>query len=257
MSTFIVPVNNPNTITADGQTVDITNWLTNFNTIYNFVNNSLVAQFNLMNYAGDLITNNGSSISVLTTNGVTNGYVLSKNSAAADGIQWISPPGLPTTTEGDMIYYSSGSNARLPIGASGTFLGSNGSDPSWMSAPGLPIGSIIMWSNSISSIPTGWALCDGNIHNGIQTPNMQGLFPLGAGNVSPPATGGMGLMNPGGPNGDNSSGAGVGAIYTSGNASLQVVAGNGSVAAVANTATFPVGPITPKYYALCFIMYVG
>jgi hypothetical protein len=40
----------------------------------------------------------------------------------------------------------------------------------------LPIGSIIMWSGTQSSIPVGWNLCDGT--NG--TPNMTGLFTMGA-----------------------------------------------------------------------------
>ncbi len=41
-----------------------------------------------------------------------------------------------------------------------------------------PVGSIVMWSGSISSIPSGWALCDGN--NG--TPNLKNRFVVGAGN---------------------------------------------------------------------------
>jgi hypothetical protein len=251
MGNFVTPISNPNTILADGELVDITNWLANFNTIYNFVNASLVAPFNLMNYAGDLITNNATSISVLTTNGVTNGWVLSKNSGAANGIQWISPPGLPTNTEGDMLYFTSGSNARLAIGAAGTFLGSTGTDPSWQSIPALPVGLIGMWSGSIASIPTGWVICDGN--NG--TPNLQGLFVVGAGATSPAATGGMGLMNPGGPFGDTSAGAGLGpAETTSGPSAL---GGGGGVAGAASTTHTHTVTVTPRYYALCFIMYIA
>lgn len=41
-----------------------------------------------------------------------------------------------------------------------------------------PVGSIVMWSGSIASIPSGWVLCDGN--NG--TPNLKGRFVVGAGN---------------------------------------------------------------------------
>jgi hypothetical protein len=40
------------------------------------------------------------------------------------------------TTEGDLIYYTSGSAARLGIGANGTVLTSNGTDPSWQAATG-------------------------------------------------------------------------------------------------------------------------
>lgn len=42
---------------------------------------------------------------------------------------------------------------------------------------GIPIGGIILWSGSIASIPSGWALCDGS--NG--TPNLRNRFVVGAG----------------------------------------------------------------------------
>ena len=41
----------------------------------------------------------------------------------------------------------------------------------------IPVGGIIMWSGSIGTIPTGWALCNGS--NG--TPNLQDRFIVGAG----------------------------------------------------------------------------
>jgi len=40
----------------------------------------------------------------------------------------------------------------------------------------VPIGTIVAWYGSTSTIPTGWVLCDGT--NG--TPNMVGSFPIGA-----------------------------------------------------------------------------
>jgi microcystin-dependent protein len=42
----------------------------------------------------------------------------------------------------------------------------------------IPIGGIIMWSGT--TIIAGWALCDGGIYNGIQTPDLRGRFILGA-----------------------------------------------------------------------------
>jgi microcystin-dependent protein len=52
----------------------------------------------------------------------------------------------------------------------------------------VPIGSIILWSGSIASIPANWALCNGA--NG--TPNLVDKFILGAGTSAPTvgATGG-------------------------------------------------------------------
>ena len=42
-----------------------------------------------------------------------------------------------------------------------------------------PIGGIILWSGSTASIPSGWALCDGN--NG--TPDLRNKFIVGAGST--------------------------------------------------------------------------
>jgi len=242
---LITPVSNPNTITTDGQTVFATNWTTNFNTIYNYVNNNLVAAFNQMQGKGDIITNNGSSVQAFSATGVTDGFVLSKDSTQTLGLKWISPPGLPTTTEGDLIYYHSGTNTRLPIGANGLVLSSNGTDPIWATAPSsFTSGMILLWSGSIASIPAGWVLCDGT----NSTPNLQGLFVVGAGATSPAATGGMGLMNPGGPFGDNSAGAGLGPAHTH-------VAGGGNTGLAAGTnANLSSTTITPRYFALCYIM---
>ena len=45
----------------------------------------------------------------------------------------------------------------------------------------LPKGSIILWYGSVSSIPTGWALCNGQTVNGLSTPDLCGVFVMGAG----------------------------------------------------------------------------
>ena len=57
----------------------------------------------------------------------------------------------------------------------------------------VPSGLIAMWSGSYSSVPTGWALCDGT--NG--TPNLQGRFVRGADGdaPSPAAVGSTGGSN--------------------------------------------------------------
>ena len=57
----------------------------------------------------------------------------------------------------------------------------------------VPSGFIGMWSGSASTIPTGWALCDGT--NG--TPNLTDRFVLGAGKAyQPGATGGTATATP-------------------------------------------------------------
>jgi len=68
-------------------------------------------------------------------------------------------------------------NNDVNVGAGASFIG-NGT---------IPVGGIIMWSGSIVTIPTGWALCNGS--NG--TPNLQDRFIVGAGSgYAVAATGG-------------------------------------------------------------------
>lgn len=62
----------------------------------------------------------------------------------------------------------------------------------------LPIGTIIMWYGSTSTIPYGWELCDGtaSVHNpSIIKPNLMGKFPIGLSTIdseyrTPAVTGG-------------------------------------------------------------------
>ena len=62
-------------------------------------------------------------------------------------------------------------------GTSGQVIVSNGNSlpPTWGS--GFPTGGVILWSSNVGSIPSGWALCDGN--NG--TPDLRNRFVVGAG----------------------------------------------------------------------------
>lgn len=58
--------------------------------------------------------------------------------------------------------------------------------------PDLPIGSIVPWSGSIGSIPSGWSLCDGT--NG--TPDLRDRFMVGSGDTyTPGETGGSSAHN--------------------------------------------------------------
>jgi microcystin-dependent protein len=44
----------------------------------------------------------------------------------------------------------------------------------------LPKGVILMWSGSIATVPTGWALCNGDIVSGLTTPDLRNKFIVGA-----------------------------------------------------------------------------
>jgi microcystin-dependent protein len=42
----------------------------------------------------------------------------------------------------------------------------------------IPVGGILLWTQS--AVPDGWAVCDGSVTNGLQTPDLSGLFVMGA-----------------------------------------------------------------------------
>lgn len=66
----------------------------------------------------------------------------------------------------------------------------------------LSIGAIIMWSGTLSSIPSGWQLCDGT--NG--TPDLRGRFIMGVSSgENPGATGGSSIHTHTGSTGSSSS----------------------------------------------------
>jgi len=63
------------------------------------------------------------------------------------------------------------------------------SGPGLSSLGGIPIGGIILWSGTLTTIPNGWALCDGTTKNGRITPDLRERFVIGAGSTAyPPGT---------------------------------------------------------------------
>lgn len=71
----------------------------------------------------------------------------------------------------------------------------------------IPIGGIIMWSGTIASIPTGWALCDGT----NSTPDLRNRFIVGAHSGA-----GTGITSTTGPGFSTTTGA-LSSDYTPGN----------------------------------------
>ncbi|MCF7838209.1 MAG: hypothetical protein K9N49_06225 [Candidatus Marinimicrobia bacterium] len=45
----------------------------------------------------------------------------------------------------------------------------------------VPVGGLVMWNGPTSTIPAGWALCDGGTYNGHVTPDLRDRFLAGAG----------------------------------------------------------------------------
>lgn len=121
----------------------------------------------------------------------------------------------------------------------------------------VPVGSIVMWSGAIGTIPAGWQLCDGS----GGTPDLRDRFLVGAGSsYSVAATGGAATN-------DLQHTHGVGTLVTGAPSPLEpVTAGGVNVAADDHThtltgATANAGSTTqenrPPYYALAFIMRVA
>lgn len=94
---------------------------------------TLTALTNPMTTLGDIIYGGASGTPTRLGIGSTNQIL-----AVISGIPaWITNTALtnPMTTEGDIIYQSSGVPARLALGNNGTWLFSNGVDPSWQPLP--------------------------------------------------------------------------------------------------------------------------
>ncbi len=121
-----------------------------------------------------------------------------------------------------------------------------------LAASGIPTGVICMWSGSAATIPSGWALCDGN--NG--TPNLKDRFVLGAGgSYAVGATGGEAahtLTVNEMPSHSHSGGASWSSAHAGGTSSDGPAFVNvGSTSSAGGGASHN---NMPPYYALCFIM---
>jgi hypothetical protein len=243
------------TTQADGNVITASLWNAQIGGIYTYINANILPSLNALTTKGDIFGYNGSTI-VRRAVG-TDGQFLTANSANADGLGWSSPATTTAlTTKGDILTYNGSTLARQAVGTDGQVLTAASGQTNgiqWQTVTTVPPGAILLWSGSIGSIPAGYVLCDGVTTGSTGTsPNLQGLFIVGAGNTSPAATGGMGNLAPGGPSGDNSAGAGLGPSHTHLLAAQAVASGGGSTVpqAVPTSST----TVTPKYYALCYIM---
>lgn len=61
---------------------------------------------------------------------------------------------------------------------------SSGNIAKQVNAAPIPVGGIIMWSGAVQSLPTGWALCNGQTQNSVTTPDLRNKFILGSNNTT-------------------------------------------------------------------------
>lgn len=248
------------TTRGTGYVVQAADWNNEFGNLIAYVNSNLTATLNQVIPLGNILCGNGTAPTVLTNAGsADNGKFLQLNNAQPAGLQWVSAVGGVTqlTTKGDLLGY--GFNlTRIPVGVDGQSLVADSTNPNGVSYQNvLPSGSIILWSGVVSTIPTGFALCDG-VQNvlvgGGVGPNLQGLFVVCAGGTNGAANGGMGGLNVGGPSGDISGGQGLGPTHN--HALAHALAGPpGSVQVAQPFSGFVTGSatVTPRYYALAYI----
>lgn len=103
---------------------------------------------------------------------------ISADKLSSDSIDAITIDGVDKVTIELALDVSGGTKISNALEVTGDVtVGETVSATSFTGGGTIPVGGIIMWSGSTSSIPSGWAICNGN--NG--TPDLRSRFVVGAG----------------------------------------------------------------------------
>lgn len=119
----------------------------------------------------------GATASSLTvTSSTVNSTPVGNSSPSTGAFTTLSASGQATLSGTTQINGQLGLNGtNYGVAGEALISGGPGNPPAWGSS--FPAGGIIMWSGSVASIPSGWALCDGT----SGTPNLMDRFVVGAG----------------------------------------------------------------------------
>lgn len=129
---------------------------------------------------GGFVKSSGGTASLTAAAAVALGSEVSGTLPVANG-----GTGVSTTTAYGVLTggtTSTGAFQNAGTGTSGQVLTSNGASalPTWQSpVSGFTTGMILLWSGSIATIPSGWALCNGS----SGTPDLRDRFVIGAGST--------------------------------------------------------------------------
>jgi microcystin-dependent protein len=213
-----------------------------------------------LNFIGDSVTATSPSVGVANITISGGGNV----SVGVSQVNYNCSP--PITSVGSSIVIAADSNAYGRRYVQSTQPANACDGDLWFdtstSGPGIiPIGGIIMWSGTIATIPTGWALCDGN----SGTPNLRDRFIVGAGSAySPGNTGGADSVTlttnqiPAHNHTTTIDGFRVANAAAAGGVPSSVTGGNANaIFSMSNTGGSQAHENRPPYYALAFIMRVS
>lgn len=112
-------------------------------------------------------------------NDTTGGYAIVVKTASGLGFTIQNGQSMSLYCDGTNVYAQQTMAPTPPAGDSSQAIATTSFVNSY-----LPVGMIVMWSGSIASIPSGWALCDGS----LGTPNLRDRFVVGAGSTYPVGT---------------------------------------------------------------------
>jgi microcystin-dependent protein len=122
----------------------------------------------------------------------TGGFLrLSAENSSKSSIDLIGTNSTVGSVYNNTIRFSTAGTERLLINGSGDIVANSSYTPSNTQSlttksyvdNAIPLGGIIMWSGSFSTIPTNYRMCDGRSWNGRTTPDLRGKFIL-SGNVN-------------------------------------------------------------------------
>jgi len=147
--------------------------------------NSVIAHFGADGNVGigTTATPTGYQLSVVGSISGSNGLNIGGNSVITGSITTNATLNVSgsTTLSGSVTLNTVG-NAASATNYNYLVRESNGNVTQQVNAAPIPQGGIIMWSGAVQTLPSGWALCNGQTQNGVTTPDLRNRFVVASNN---------------------------------------------------------------------------